>query len=163
MKLLLLFTLCASAIFAQSTVSVPKQEVSGGIGVAVTSDNPVATKIQVSAGYGYNFTPTEAIDLSYDYTPLATTRANTFLGTFKRSFSTVPFGSQKLTPFMSVGVGGTDFTGSNILKFTTRFGAGASLPIKSLTGVKLSFGAYGTKIDTLPVYFSTGITLSKTF
>jgi hypothetical protein len=161
-KLLLLLTLCASAIFAQ-TVSVPKQEVSGGVGVAVTSSDPVATKIQVLGSYGYNFTPTEAIVLSYDYTPLATTNANTFLGTFKRSFSTVPFGSQKLTPFLSVGIGATDFSGTDILKFTTRFGAGASLPIKSLTGVKLTFGAYGTKIDTLPVTFSTGVTLSKSF
>jgi hypothetical protein len=124
---------------------------------------PVATKLQASGGYGYNFSTTEAITLSYDFLPQTTTNANTFLGSYKRSFAPKPFGSQKLTPFMSVGVGATDFTGTNLLKFTTRFGAGASLPIKCPVFDKLTFGAYGTKVDTLPVYFSTGISFSKSF
>jgi hypothetical protein len=159
-KLLLLITLCAGA-FAQTATTTSSQEVFGGVGVVVTG--APATKLQVNAGYTYNFTSTEAVSLGYDFTPVTTTNLNTFLGSYKRSFAPKPFGTQKLTPFVSVGVGATEFTGKDLLKFTSRFGAGVSLPLKYGKGVKLTIGAYGTKIDTLPVYFSSAVSLSKTF
>lgn len=160
-KLLLMFTLCAGAMFAQTATQ--KSEVFGGVGVAVTQNPATATKIQVGGGYGYNFTNTEALQLSYDYLPMSNDNAHTFLGTFKRSFAPKPFGSKQVSPFLSVGVGATDFQTSNVLKFTTRFGAGVSFPLKTLKGTALTVGTFGTKIDTLPVYFSTGIALSKSF
>jgi hypothetical protein len=176
-KLLLLVTLCAASVYAQNS------EVFGSVGVSVPR-NPLVTKLNAGFGYGYSFSKPysklvfDEVTVSYGYTALgygvpfskASYGAHTVLGSVKRNMTN---SHSLLTPFVEVGAGTTTFDtpSREFTKFTTKFGGGLSYDLsksrctffKKTKGMIMSLGFFGNKIETVPVYFSTSLGISKRF
>lgn len=161
-KLILLFVICAASVFAQNS------EVFGGVGVSVLRQ-PTVAKVNAGVGYGYFFAKPYAktffdeVTVGYGYTA---PNAHTALVGAKRNMKS---DYDLVGLFIEVDAGTTTFVHptQNITKFTAKSGLGMTLDLQgmfpSTKGVSLSFGGYLTKVASVPLYFSTGIGISKTF
>lgn len=169
-KLLITFALFSASLMAQHEVSV-----SGGL--AVPRD-PTAVKVAAGAGYAYKFgtghkngyVTGDQLTLSYGYTALSGVPlrkggygAHTALLGYKHSYRS---SINRIGVFYGGGAGFTTVTNlsATFTKATGQFGGGLFCDISDLyPGISVTFGFYGNKIATVPLFFSTALGIGKSF
>lgn len=172
-KLLITFALFSAILMAQHEV----HEVSVNGGLAVPR-NPTAVKVTAGAGYAYKFrsgykngfVTGDQLTLSYGYTALSGVPlrkgaygAHTALLGYKHSYRS---DISRLGVFYGGGAGFTTVNNpsATFTKATGQFGGGLFCDVGDVyPGLAMTWGFYGNKIASVPLFFSTSIGISKSF